>query len=304
MSSFNEYCRSIRRALSYTCRGTKQCPVDVHHRNQCQFCRLRKCVKMGMRKEGERRGNIFRSIPIHPCPSAVQRGRVPVPTLPFHPFLPLIHPPFMNPLISSFLRPETTILPPGIPSLLMLKTILSWSFWFRWRIWSSIVIFCHWLDKAIAVFRRALSIGSGRHFSWKKLEFSDYSSATQLEPTIHALRIPIPDSSSGNFLNESSESEGTSFLSLNKTHFHSEWKLPGDRWNCESPNESRRRENGVKRRRRLFPCNPMISSRKTLEFKAQLELIRGLHLDVAELNCVKAAVLFNPGEFPLPSELP
>ncbi|VDM51928.1 unnamed protein product, partial [Angiostrongylus costaricensis] len=42
---------SIRRSLSYACRGTKNCPVDVNHRNQCQFCRLKKCVKMGMRRE-------------------------------------------------------------------------------------------------------------------------------------------------------------------------------------------------------------------------------------------------------------
>ncbi|EPB72158.1 zinc finger, C4 type [Ancylostoma ceylanicum] len=43
--------RSIRRSLSYACRGSKNCPVDVNHRNQCQFCRLKKCVKMGMRRE-------------------------------------------------------------------------------------------------------------------------------------------------------------------------------------------------------------------------------------------------------------
>jgi hypothetical protein len=45
--------RSVRRNLSYTCRGAKNCPIDVHHRNQCQYCRLKKCIKMGMRKEGE-----------------------------------------------------------------------------------------------------------------------------------------------------------------------------------------------------------------------------------------------------------
>ena len=44
--------RSVRRNLTYTCRGNRNCPVDVHHRNQCQYCRFRKCLKTGMRKEG------------------------------------------------------------------------------------------------------------------------------------------------------------------------------------------------------------------------------------------------------------
>ena len=45
--------RSIRRNLSYSCRSFRNCPVDIHHRNQCQFCRLKKCLKAGMRKDGE-----------------------------------------------------------------------------------------------------------------------------------------------------------------------------------------------------------------------------------------------------------
>uniref|UniRef100_H3CJW6 Nuclear receptor domain-containing protein n=1 Tax=Tetraodon nigroviridis TaxID=99883 RepID=H3CJW6_TETNG len=43
--------RSVRRNLSYTCRATRSCPVDQHHRNQCQYCRLKKCLKVGMRRE-------------------------------------------------------------------------------------------------------------------------------------------------------------------------------------------------------------------------------------------------------------
>lgn len=45
--------RSVRRNLTYSCRASRQCPIDQHHRNQCQYCRLRKCLKMGMRREGK-----------------------------------------------------------------------------------------------------------------------------------------------------------------------------------------------------------------------------------------------------------
>ncbi|XP_029498127.1 nuclear receptor subfamily 2 group F member 6-like isoform X2 [Oncorhynchus nerka] len=50
--------RSIRRNLNYTCRSNRECQIDQHHRNQCQYCRLEKCFRVGMRKE-------------------VQRGRIP-----------------------------------------------------------------------------------------------------------------------------------------------------------------------------------------------------------------------------------
>ncbi|XP_028257605.1 hepatic nuclear factor 4, beta [Parambassis ranga] len=43
--------RSIRNNHSYNCRFDQQCIVDKDKRNQCRYCRLRKCFKAGMRKE-------------------------------------------------------------------------------------------------------------------------------------------------------------------------------------------------------------------------------------------------------------
>ena len=43
--------RSIRRNRKYSCRGTRDCAINLSTRNQCQFCRLQKCFRVGMRKE-------------------------------------------------------------------------------------------------------------------------------------------------------------------------------------------------------------------------------------------------------------
>ncbi|XP_071641123.1 orphan steroid hormone receptor 2-like isoform X3 [Temnothorax longispinosus] len=43
--------RSIRKQLGYQCRGSKSCEVTKHHRNRCQYCRLQKCLAMGMRSD-------------------------------------------------------------------------------------------------------------------------------------------------------------------------------------------------------------------------------------------------------------
>ncbi|CAG5114836.1 unnamed protein product, partial [Candidula unifasciata] len=43
--------RSIRKQLGYACRGARDCPVTKLHRNRCQYCRLQKCLTVGMRSE-------------------------------------------------------------------------------------------------------------------------------------------------------------------------------------------------------------------------------------------------------------
>ncbi|BFY98294.1 hypothetical protein BsWGS_01335 [Bradybaena similaris] len=86
--------RSVRRNLTYTCRGSRNCPIDQHHRNQCQYCRLKKCLKSGMRRE------------------AVQRGRIPPSQHPFHGQMafhngdPLNGHTYLSSFISMLLRAE------------------------------------------------------------------------------------------------------------------------------------------------------------------------------------------------------
>lgn len=43
--------RSVRKNHLYTCRFNRNCIVDKDKRNQCRYCRLRKCFKAGMKKE-------------------------------------------------------------------------------------------------------------------------------------------------------------------------------------------------------------------------------------------------------------
>ena len=45
--------RSIRANVRYACRGNRCCAIEKHTRNRCQYCRMQKCMRMGMRKEGE-----------------------------------------------------------------------------------------------------------------------------------------------------------------------------------------------------------------------------------------------------------
>uniref|UniRef100_A0AAY5K8K2 Nuclear receptor subfamily 2, group C, member 1 n=1 Tax=Esox lucius TaxID=8010 RepID=A0AAY5K8K2_ESOLU len=43
--------RSIRKNLVYTCRGSGECVINKHHRNRCQYCRLQRCMILGMKQD-------------------------------------------------------------------------------------------------------------------------------------------------------------------------------------------------------------------------------------------------------------
>ncbi|GFR82825.1 hepatocyte nuclear factor 4-gamma [Elysia marginata] len=43
--------RSVRRNHVYACRANRHCVMDKDKRNQCRYCRLRKCFRAGMKKE-------------------------------------------------------------------------------------------------------------------------------------------------------------------------------------------------------------------------------------------------------------
>jgi hypothetical protein len=46
--------RSVRKNHVYSCRFSRNCVVDKDKRNQCRYCRLRKCFRAGMKKEGNK----------------------------------------------------------------------------------------------------------------------------------------------------------------------------------------------------------------------------------------------------------
>ena len=53
--------RSQSSVTNYQCPRQKNCVVDRVNRNRCQFCRLQKCMALGMSRDGESRVFIVRS---------------------------------------------------------------------------------------------------------------------------------------------------------------------------------------------------------------------------------------------------
>ena len=45
--------RSVQKSLNYVCKESQNCVVNRVTRNNCQYCRFRKCLEAGMKREGE-----------------------------------------------------------------------------------------------------------------------------------------------------------------------------------------------------------------------------------------------------------
>ena len=45
--------RSVQKCLSYTCKENADCVINKYTRNSCQYCRFKKCVEVGMRRDGK-----------------------------------------------------------------------------------------------------------------------------------------------------------------------------------------------------------------------------------------------------------
>lgn len=45
--------RSQQVNVTYSCTRQQNCPIDRTNRNRCQYCRLQKCLSLGMSRDGK-----------------------------------------------------------------------------------------------------------------------------------------------------------------------------------------------------------------------------------------------------------
>jgi len=74
--------RSMRKDQGYRCRMNKDCDVNKNYRNRCQYCRLQKCLAMGMRSDTPRSSSS--AVPVMKAPVVLPPQPVikPAPALP------------------------------------------------------------------------------------------------------------------------------------------------------------------------------------------------------------------------------
>ena len=76
--------RSIRGHVNYVCRSNKHCVVNKAFRNRCQYCRMQKCLLVGMRSEAvqnERRLSTTMVPTTVSVAAAISSGSSPSPSL-------------------------------------------------------------------------------------------------------------------------------------------------------------------------------------------------------------------------------
>ena len=49
----NFFRRTVRRGCKYKCPAFGQCDVDKNQRTRCRACRMKKCIKVGMKRDGK-----------------------------------------------------------------------------------------------------------------------------------------------------------------------------------------------------------------------------------------------------------
>jgi hypothetical protein len=64
--------RSMRKDQGYKCRLAKDCDVNKNYRNRCQYCRLQKCLAMGMRSDTPRTSG---ALPARRSPDTPEQAR-------------------------------------------------------------------------------------------------------------------------------------------------------------------------------------------------------------------------------------
>ena len=45
--------RGLKEHQTYVCRASRMCTINPRMRNNCRYCRYRKCLRVGMSREGE-----------------------------------------------------------------------------------------------------------------------------------------------------------------------------------------------------------------------------------------------------------
>jgi hypothetical protein len=53
IKSFIKILTINRGNMEYVCKESQKCVIDVSRRNQCQSCRLKKCLEVKMNRDGK-----------------------------------------------------------------------------------------------------------------------------------------------------------------------------------------------------------------------------------------------------------